>query len=168
MFTIINIIIIIGKFHARAWPWLQVDAGRFYIVPFSNPSGGRCSTVRDHSPRFRSLLFNGVLLVFSIPPHVSPFPPVKRSDEHPLGEDLATWPNKYKWFTWVISPEKKPTWNRICWTNCSRFFKFRTFFKNTLKLHLRNTHFQQQQKYLLFLFLNIFVVSEFRFYIFQR
>ena len=124
MFAIINIIIVIitGKSRARMWSWLQDDASQFYIVPFSNPSEGKYSAVQGFSSRFWSKFFNGVLLVYSFRLQVSPLPPTKLSDDHPLGEALATWPNKYHWVEIVISPENH--WlNRICWSNCSPFFK---------------------------------------------
>ena len=47
---------------------------------------GKYSVMQDLSSRFRFKLFNSVLLVFSIRPQVSPLPPAKLSDEHPLGE----------------------------------------------------------------------------------
>ena len=100
LFVIVNIVIVIftGKSHARTWLWLQDDTSQFYIVPFSNPSGGKYSMVQGISSRFRPKLFNGVLLVLSIPPQVSQLPPAKLTDDRPLSTALATWPNKYHWF----------------------------------------------------------------------
>ena len=68
IFAIINIIIVIitGISHAIMWSWLQDDASNLH---FSNPGGGKYSMVL--SPRFRSKLFNGILLVFSIRPQQS-------------------------------------------------------------------------------------------------
>ena len=67
------------------------------------------------SSRFRSKVFNCILLVFSIRPQVFPLPPAKLSDDQPLGEALATWPNKYHWFKKSYIARKTLTLNRICW-----------------------------------------------------
>ena len=147
MFAIINIIVvtITGKSHARTWSWLQDDARQFYLVPFSHPSGGKYSMVHGLSSRFRSKLLNGVLLVFSIRPQVSPLPPAKLSHDHPLGEALATWPNKWHWFKRVISPEEHWLWIvfvgqiAIPFLNSVQYI----YFLNASKLQLRNEHFQQ-------------------------
>ena len=45
MFAIV-IVIITGKSHARTWSWLQDDASQFYLVPFSNPNGGKYSVAQ--------------------------------------------------------------------------------------------------------------------------
>ena len=58
----------------------------------------------------------------------SSLPPAKLSDDHPPGEAPETWPNKYNWFKWVISPEKTLAWNRTCWCKLQSLFKFSTFF----------------------------------------
>ena len=92
MFAIINIIIVLitGKFHARKWLWLQDNASQFHLVPFSNPSGSKYSVMQGLPLRFRSKLFNGVLLVLSIQSQVSLLPPAKLSDDQPVEEALAT------------------------------------------------------------------------------
>ena len=126
MFAFINIVIVIitGKFHARTWSWLQDDASQFYLVPFSNPNGGKYSVAQGLSSRFRSKMFNGVLLVFSIRLQVSPLPPAKLSNDHPLGEALAMWPKKYHWFKRVISPEEHPLGEALTmWPNKYHWFK---------------------------------------------
>ena len=55
---------------------------------------------------------------FFHPAAISLLPPVKLSDTHP-GEALAMWLNKYNWFKWVMSSDKKKTllWNRTCWVS---------------------------------------------------
>ena len=50
MFTIINIIIIIYKFHATVCSWLQDDIKQPCLVLSSNPSGVRYSVVQGRSP----------------------------------------------------------------------------------------------------------------------
>ena len=117
-FTYFNIIVIItGKSRARKWSWLQDDASQFFLVPFSNASGGKYSMMQGLSSVFRSKLFNGVLLVFSIRskvsqftfymlPQVSLLPPAKLTDDHPLRKALSKWPNKYHWVERGISPQK--------------------------------------------------------------
>ena len=112
MFANIKIVILIitDKYHARTWSWLQDDTSQFYLVPFSNPNGGKYSVAQGLSSHFRPKMFNGVLLVFSIRPQASPFPPAKLSNDHPLGEALAMWPNKYHWFKRVTSPEEHWLW----------------------------------------------------------
>ena len=147
MFAIINIIIVIitGKSHARAWSWLQVAASHF-----SNSSGGTHFTVQGLSSR---LLFNGVLLVFSIRPQVSPLPPAMLLGDHPLGEVLATWLNKYHWLKRVISPEKH--WLLIVFVDQIAVPLLNSvpyLFLNSSKFLLRYIHFQQQQNSLYFLF----------------
>ena len=66
IFAIVHIVIVIitGKSHAWTWLWLQADTSQFYLMPFSNPSGGKYSMAQGLSSRFRSKLFNGVRLVF--------------------------------------------------------------------------------------------------------
>ena len=141
MFAIINIVIVIitGKSYARTWSCLQDDASQCYLVPFSNPNGGKYSVAQGISSRFRSKMFNGVLLVISIRLPVSPLPPAKLSNDHPLEEALAMWPNKYHWFKRVISPEEHWLWIVFVGQIAVLFFKFSTIFlKNTSKLQLRN------------------------------
>ena len=75
------------------------------------------------------------------PAAVSSLPPAKLSDNHPVGETLARWPNKYNCFKWVMSSDKKKT---LAW-NCSPFLNYVPFFKNAPKFQLRNMYFQQQQ-----------------------
>ena len=50
-------------------------------------------------------------------------PSEKLSDNNPLGEALATWPNKYNWFKWVMSSDKKRHWLGIALVGakCSPF-----------------------------------------------
>ena len=116
---------------------------------FLKSEGGKYSVVQGLSSCQRSKLFNGVHLVFSIQPQVSPLPPAKLSDDQPLGETLATSPNKDNFLKSDIA-RKTLTLNRICWSNCSPFFKFSTiFFEKASKLQLRNVHFQQQQQNIL-------------------
>ena len=83
-------------------------ASQFYLVSFSNPSGGKYSMVQGLSTCFTSKLFKGIL--WSFPSNsrlpVSPLPSAKLFDDYPLGEALVTWPNKYHLFKRVISPEK--------------------------------------------------------------
>ena len=57
----------------------------------------------------------------------SPFPPAQLSDNHPLGEALATWPNKYHWFKRVISPEKTDFESHLL-VKLQSFLKFSTIF----------------------------------------
>ena len=144
MFAIVNIVIVIitGKSHASTWLWLQRDTSQFYLVPFSNPSAGKYSMVQGLSSRFRSKLFNGVLLVFSTRPQVSQLPPAKLRDDQPLRKALATWPNKYHWFKRGISPEKHWLWI-VFVGQIAVFFQFSTIYfeKNVSKLQLRNVHF---------------------------
>ena len=51
------------------------------------------------------------------PTVVSLLSPEKLSHNHPLGEALATSPNKYNWFKWMMSSDTTKTlaWNRTCW-----------------------------------------------------
>ena len=119
MFDIINII---GKFHVRAFPWLQDDASYFYVVPSWNPR--LLSTLRVQVVLGRPFgLFH--------PAAVFLLPLAKLSDDYPIDEVLVTWPNKYNWFKWLMWPEKM-TWNRICWYKLQSLLKFKTFFSKML------------------------------------
>ena len=62
-------------------------------------------------------------------------PPEKLSDNHPLGDSLATWSNKYNWFKWVMSSDKIKTlaWNRTSWCKLQSFLNSVPFFNNALK-----------------------------------
>ena len=73
------------------------------------------STLRVHIVLRRSFCYFHPAAVFLLPPEI----PV---DNHPLGEALATWPNKYNWFKWMMSSDKKTlVCNRTCGANCSLF-----------------------------------------------
>ena len=166
MFAIVNIVIVIitGKSHARTRLWLKDDSSQFYLVPFSNPSGGKYSMVRGLSSRFRSMLFNGVLLVFSIRPQVSQQPPAKLTDDHPLRKSLATWPNKYHWFESGISPEKHWLWI-VFVGQIVVFFQFSTiFFQKCIKARAEKCSFPTTKNILYFYFYCV----RFSLYIFQR
>ena len=147
MFAIINITIVIitGKFHARTWSWLQDDASQFYIVPVSNPSGGKHSVVQGLSSLFMSKLFNGVLLVFSIRPQVSPLPPAKLFDYQPLGEDRINIIDLKEWYR-----QRNTNFESYLLVKSLSLFKFSSIFfgKIESKLQLWNVHFQQQQNIL--------------------
>ena len=83
-----------------------------------------------HASGPESTLFYGVLLVFSIRYQVSSLPASKVLRRSSFAKALATWPNKYHWFRWLMSPEKKTrTWNRTCWCKLQSLLIFSTFFK---------------------------------------
>ena len=112
MFTIINIIIIsLANF--------MQERDRGYTTAWSIV----CLLISEWRPIFScarpfSTLRVQVVLRRSFrhfhPAAVFLFPPEKLSDNHLLGKALATWPNKYYWFKWVMSLDKKNTvsWNR--------------------------------------------------------
>ena len=87
-------------------------------------------TIVLHAPGPESTLFYGVLLVFIIRSQVSTLQQAKLSDDTSFEETLATWPNKYHWLIWLMSPEKKPlAWNRTCWCKLQSLLTFSTFSK---------------------------------------
>ena len=99
------------------------------------------------------------------PTQVSPLPPTKLSNDHPLGEALAMWPNKYHWFKRGFIARRTLTLNRIWWSNCSPYLKFGTqFFEKCIKASTEKLHFQQQQIILIFF---IFIVSNLVFICFR-
>ena len=98
----IIIIIIIGKFHSRKWPWLQDDGASSSLCLSQIRMEANNPWCEIFLQRFRSRLFNTVVLVFFIRPQVFPLPTAKLSGDHPL----ATWWSKYHWFKLVKSPEK--------------------------------------------------------------
>ena len=149
MFTITNIIIIIMQIPYQS---VSVDTRRLQPVVSSaflkselRPSS--FSILRFHVVLGRPFgIFNpatGLLIAAR--------KALRRSSS---GEALATWPNKYNWFKWVRSPEKKLAWNRTCWCNS-------VLLKNASKLQLRNRHIHQQNISLNFVILSnlVFIYS---------
>ena len=151
--NIINILIIIDKFHARVWPWLH--AIMIYLVPFSNPSWANmqwCKVVL-HAPGLRCsrasfwsfLSGRGFLIAAS--------------------KALRQWSSGKLWQRdriniiglneWRRQTKKTLPWKRIWWK--MQYFlnwvlsKLSTFFQQFFKGQLRNMHFQQQQIFLIFL-----------------
>ena len=109
MFAIINIIIIIvSKFHARAWPWLH-DSMIYRLPQISICLKSEWRPIFSCARSFFTLRVQ-VVLRRSFGDFYSAavflFPPEKLSENHPLWEALATWSNKYNWFKWVMSSDK--------------------------------------------------------------
>ena len=118
MFIVINIIVIIGKFHARAWPWLH--AYTIYLVLFSNPSGDRYSVMQDRSLRSGFTLFWSVILVSSIRPR---FPYCRQQSSPTIIRWGSSGNVNDNWFKWVMSSDKKTlAWNRTCCCKLEPFF----------------------------------------------
>ena len=155
MFAIINIIIFIitGKSHARTWSWLQENASQFYLVPFSNPSGGKYSVAQGLSSGFMSKLFNGVLFIFSIRPQVSPLPPAKLSDDHPLRELWQWyWINIIGLKVWYR--QKNTDFESYLFVELQSLFIFSTiFFEKCIKASTEKCTFPTTTKYTWFLIL---------------
>ena len=63
---------------------------------------------------------------------VSLLSPEKLSDNHPLRGTTAAWPNKYNWFKWVMSSEKKMAWNHTCWCKLQSFLNSVPFSNNNV------------------------------------
>ena len=70
------------------------------------------------------------------PAAVSLLPPAKLSNNHSLEEPLETWPNKYNWFEWVMSPNKQKHWfeNTPVGSNCSLFLNSVPLFQKCSKV----------------------------------
>ena len=131
MFTIINIIIIIYKFHATVCSWLQDDIKQPCLVLSSNPSGVRYSVVQGRSPCFGSWVqivpwrsFNlfhsvsGVIISASKALRQSSFAEADRINI----TGLDYW-----------CRQKKIAGNHTCRCKLQSILKFSTFFKNASK-----------------------------------
>ena len=154
MFTIINIIIIIiCRFHAKAsWPWLLASMICLFVCLKSEwrpifSCERSFSTLRVQVVLRRSFGHFHPAAVFLLPPE-------KLSDNHPLGEALATWPNKYNWFKWVMSSDKKKTlaWNRICWWKLQSFLNLVPFLQQCSKVLTEKNAFPTAKNILDFFF----------------
>ena len=79
--TIINIIIIFGKLHARACVWLQDDTRQFYFGIFSKPIFSDAKSLS----MLRVQVVQAFPLVSVIRLQVSSLPPAELSDDTPMG-----------------------------------------------------------------------------------
>ena len=60
----------------------------------------------------------------------------KLSDKRPLVKVLVTWRNKYNWFKWMMSSDKKTifAWNHICWCKLQFFLNSVPFLQQCSKV----------------------------------
>ena len=146
MFAIINIVIVIiaGKSNAGTWSWLRDDPSQFYLVSFSNASGGKYSVVQGRSMAF-----------FLSLPSDSRFPYCRQQST----TMIITWDKLWQrdriniiglreWYRL-----KSLTLNRTCWSNCSPFLKFSTIFFKCIKTPTEKCTFPTTKNILDFLFL---------------
>ena len=111
MFAIIN------NIHHLHW---QISCKSVTVAPrqhdlsFACLKSGRYSVVQDRSHAPGPGCSKAFFLLFR---SAAVF--LKLSDNHPLGEALAMWPNKYNWFKWVMSSDKKKHW--LVDAKCSLF-----------------------------------------------
>ena len=160
MFTIINIIIIIiGKFHARAWPWLHASWSFVCLSQIRAEADIRWCKIVLHAPNQGCSIAScwsfqsgrGFLIAAS-----------KALRQSCSGEAPATSPNEYNWFEWLMSSDKKLlAWNSTCWCKLQSFLSSVPFFQQCSKVLSGIYVFSAAKIFLIFL---IFIVK-FSFYI---
>ena len=160
MVAIINIIIviIIGKSYARTWSWLQDDANQLYLVSFSNPNGGKYSVVQSFSSRYRSQVFNGVLLVFSVR-----FPHYRQQSSPVIDLLEKLW--ECDRIKTIDIARSTLIFNRICWSNWSPFLNSVPYFWKMHQSSIWEMYISNINKYFGFF---IFTVSVICLFILQR
>ena len=161
MFTIVNIIVIICKFYATVCPWLQDDT--------KNPTPKfewRPIIIGTKSFSMLRVWVHIVLWCsFSLFHSVSGFLIVARKAvrRSSFAEALATWPNKYYWFRWLMSPENKNTsLESHLLVQIAIPFKIQYLFKKCFKVSTEKYAFLTTTNIILIFY---FYCFEFRFYI---
>ena len=119
-----------------------------------------------HAQGPESKLFYGVFLIFAIQSQVFSVPPAMLSDDHPLGESLTTWPNKYHWLRWLMSPDKTTRLESHLLVQIAIPFKIPYLFPKCFLVPTEKYAFPTTTKIIL-IFLN-FDCFEFSLYIFRE
>ena len=86
------------------------------------------SVVQDHFPCSESLVHIVLWRSFSLYHSVSGFLIAARRSS--FGEALATWPNKYHWFRWLMSPDKNTSLEWHLLVQIAILLKVSNLFKN--------------------------------------
>ena len=104
------------------------------------------------SSRFRSKLFNGALLIFSIRPQVSQLLQARLTDDLLLRKALATWPNKYRWFKEGYHHKNTDFESYLSVDQLQFSIQYHIFFK-LIKASAEKVHFQQQKIFFIVIFI---------------